>query len=127
MGFKEKLQEKIEKNSVKSTLSWTDKSGNFHTEDVLLKRSRIPLVGDWGRIYPPINENGSMNWMNFLFGGYKNLVKLLLFGAIIAMVLFAFSEIFHSIELFKSQPCVQGCIELAKQQVTNLPNLPNFG
>lgn len=92
MGFKEKLQKKIEKNTVKSELSWTDGSGDVHTEEVLLKRSRLPLIGDWGRIYPPIEERGDgslkVNWANFFFGGKKNLIKLIIIFAILGLLFF---------------------------------------
>lgn len=86
MGLKQKLQERIERDAVRSTLSYTDSSGNEITEDVLLKRSKIPLVGDWGRIYPPLNEDGSWNIANALFGGKKNLIKLISIMLILALL-----------------------------------------
>ena len=55
-------------------------------EDVLLKRSSLPLIGDWGRIYPPLNEDGSYNWMNTIFGGRKNLIKLLAVMFVLALL-----------------------------------------
>ncbi len=123
MNFKEKIQAKIEKNTIESTLSWTDKKGISKTEKVLLKRSRLPLVGDWGRIYPPLNENGSINWINLIFGGRKNFVRLLLILAVVVMVFVAFGEVFNSFEAFRSQPCVQACINKIQlpPQYLNLP------
>lgn len=123
MGIKEKLQERIEKNAVKSEMSWTDKKGKTHTEEVYLKRSRMPLIGDWARIYPPVDENGNWNWINLIFGGKKNFIKLLAIFAIVLMVLFAFNEVFSSFELFKNQPCVQSCIEMEKLKIVQLPKL----
>lgn len=76
MGFKENLQKRIEKNAVKSILTYEDE-GQMITEEVLLKRSKLPLIGDWARIYPPLNEDGSWNFMNAVFGGKKNLMKLI--------------------------------------------------
>ena len=73
MGIKEILQNRIEKDAVKSTLSYTKRDGESITEEVLLKRSKLPLVGDWARIYPPLNEDGSWNLPNLIFGGKKNL------------------------------------------------------
>lgn len=75
--IKQRIQEIIERNAVVSELSWTDKHGNVHTEEVLLKRSKLPMIGDWSRIYPPINKNGKINFVNLIFGGWKNLYKLL--------------------------------------------------
>jgi len=119
MTLKENLQRKIEKNSVKSIMTWTDKKGD-HTEEVIMKRSNTPLVGDWQRIYPPINEDGSWNWINTIFGGKKNLIKLIMVLGIMAMILFAFNEVFNGIEAFRSTPCVQSCIEMAKNQLPKL-------
>lgn len=86
MGIKETLRKRIEKNCVKSTLTYEKRNGEQVTEEVLLKRSRMPLVGDWGRIYPPLNEDNSWNFMNALFGGKKNLYKLIIMIAILGLL-----------------------------------------
>ena len=104
MGFKENLQKKIEKNAVKSTMSWTDKQGIVHTEEVVMKRSKLPL-GDWQRIYPPVNEDGSWNIMNLLFGGWRNMIKLIIILGIIAFVLLQFYENFNIINTLR-ETCV---------------------
>jgi len=95
--FKEKLLERIERDTVKSELTYRpDKNKPYTTtETVYLKRSKIPLIGDWARIYPPINENGSLNIANLIFGGKKNLIKLILLGAVVAMVLMGYYELFN--------------------------------
>lgn len=103
MSFKEKLQERIERNTVKiPNVSWTDSDGSVHTEDVVLKRSKLAFVGDWSRIYPPINEDGSINWINTIFGGTKNFIKTLLILGILAMFLIGFKEVFNSYEALKA-------------------------
>jgi hypothetical protein len=86
------VQSRIEKDCVKSTLSY-EKKGEVITEDVLLKRSKMPLVGDWGRIYPPLNEDGSWNVMNTIFGGKKNLIKLVLIFIILGLLYWQVSNI----------------------------------
>lgn len=94
MGFIDDLQKRIEKNSVKvPNLTWTDGGGNVNSEDIYLKRSRIPLVGDWGRIYPPIDENGKVNWANLIFGGKQNFFKLLLIMIILALIFYQFTSL----------------------------------
>ena len=103
-SLKEKLQQKIEKDAVKSILNG---------EVVYMKKSRLPLIGDWARIYPPVNEDGTWNIPNLLFGGWKNLFRLFFILALAGMILFAFYEVFQSFEAFRSQPCVQLCIEAA--------------
>ncbi len=97
------IQEKIESGAIKS---------NLNGEIVYLKKSRTPLIGDWARIYPPINEDGSMNWFNFIFGGKKNLVKLIIYLILVGMALFAFKEVFNSYELLRDLPCVQNCLNM---------------
>lgn len=93
--LKKSMQEKIEKNGVKvPDISYTDKDGKVNTESIVLKRNNFPLIGDWSRVYPPVNEDGSWNKINFWFGGKKNLLKLLIILVIVAMMLLAFKEIF---------------------------------
>lgn len=124
MSFKEKLQARIQKNAVKSELSWTDKDGNFHTDTVLLKRSKLPIIGDWARIYPPIDEYGKIKWINLIFGGHRNLIKLIIVLVIIAMVLSQFNDLFIYIDTIKESVCYQSCLETMKQTTT--PSLNSF-
>jgi len=92
--FKERLQKRIEINAIKiPKAEWKDKDGNIHIEDIVLKRSKFPLIGDWGRIYPPLNEDGNINWINVLLGGKQNLIKLIVVMLIIAMMLITISVI----------------------------------
>lgn len=91
----EKWKKRIEKNAFKSQLTYTDRKGKAHTETVYFKRSAMPLVGDWQRIYPPIKENGKVNWINLWFGGKKNLIKTLIVLGIVAMVIFQFYDNFR--------------------------------
>jgi hypothetical protein len=101
--LKPALQKRIETNAVKiPNVTWIDRSGIGHTEDVIIKRSRLPLVGDWARIYPPLNEEGKVNWVNTIFGGRKNFIKLLIVLGLIGMILFAFYEIFSQYEALKT-------------------------
>jgi len=105
-SLKRRLQERIDRNAVKiPNISWSEKDGTTHTEDIILKRSRIPLIGDWTRIYPPINENDKVNWINTIFGGRKNFLSLLLVLGVLALFLLGYYEVFHSFEVYK-QSCV---------------------
>jgi len=88
----ENWKKKIEKNAFKSELTYTDKKGKEHTETVYFKRSSLPVVGDWQRIYPPVDENGKINKMNLWFGGKKNLIKTLIVLGIVTMVVLQFME-----------------------------------
>ena len=94
-NLKQKLQERIERNAVKiPNISWVDKEGKIHTEDIVIKRSRFPLFGDWSRIHPPVNEDGSWNFINLIFGGKKNFIILLIILSIVTMILISFKDIF---------------------------------
>ena len=100
--IKENWQKRIEKNAFVSTLSFIDRDKTTKTERVYFKRSLIPL-GDWGRIYPPIKENGNrIHWTNLIFGGWRNFVKLLIICIIIGLVLLQFYENFQVIETLRN-------------------------
>lgn len=107
---KKKIQRKIEENTVKSTLTWKDKNGE-HEEVVLLKRSKLPLVGDWARIYPILNEDGSWNYVNLLFGGKKNLIKLILILGVLLVLFLGINDILSGCRTIVETPCVQDCIK----------------
>jgi hypothetical protein len=100
MNFKETLQRRIEKNAIKV---------NVNGEDILMKKSGL-LIKDWHRFHPPINEDGSWNWMNFLFGGKSNLVNLLTILGIIALLFIGLGEIFSGMQRIIDTPCVQSCL-----------------
>lgn len=83
---KERASRLIEKNTFKSEMIWYSHKGQVENrENVIMKRSLIPVFGDWVRIYPVRNEDESINWFNFIFGGKKNFAKLLIIFAIIAL------------------------------------------
>ncbi len=101
--LKDSLQKRIEKNAIKiPEATWIDKKGEVHTEDVIIKRSNIPLIGDWSRIYPPIDEEENINWMNALFGGKKNLIKLIVILVIVGLIMLGFREIFSNYEALRT-------------------------
>jgi hypothetical protein len=112
--LKENIQKRTERNAIKSTLTWhktKKRNGKVIkdeeiTETVYLKRSRIPLVGDWGRIHPIVVENsfGELKWKvsNFIFGGRRNFIKLIIVLAIVALVFLGFKEIFTQYDSLRS-------------------------
>ena len=104
--IKAKWQKRIEKNCFKSTLRYTDRHGKVYEEEVYFKRSQPPFIerfGDWGRIYPPLKENGTkVAWLNFFIGGWRNFVKLLIVLVIVAMVVLQFDANFTTIETLRN-------------------------
>lgn len=111
--LKESIQARTERNAIKSTLTWhkTKKrngkiiSDKEITETVYLKRSRLPLIGDWGRIHPIVveEENGELRWKvsNFIFGGRRNFIKLLGVLALVALVFLGYKQIFNQYEALR--------------------------
>lgn len=111
--IKENWRKKIEINAFKSTLTYINRKGikllkkgipkeelpedAIVTEKVYIKRSLLPL-GDWARIHPPIKENGKVHWVNLIFGGKKNLIKLIIILGIIAFIFFQFYNDFQEIQ-----------------------------
>ncbi len=101
--IKKRIIEMIEKNSIKiPNATYTDRKGNQITEDIVVKRSLIPFIGDWSRVYPPLDEYNRINKVNLIFGGKKNLIKLLVVLTIIGLILFAFYEIFSQYDTLKT-------------------------
>lgn len=113
-NLKDKFRERIEKNAIKLTnVEWKDQHNKTHREDVIyIKRSTFPLIGDWGRIYPVVNEDNSWNLTNLIFGGKKNLIKFLVIVTIVGFALFEFNNLFNYIEQLNNLPCVKSCLEI---------------
>jgi len=100
--LKKNLQDRIEENAIKiPNAKYKDKNGKEHKEDLIIKRSKMPIFGDWKRIYPPIDEYGNINWINFIVGGKKNLFRLLAILIILGIVFFAFYNLFTQFESLK--------------------------
>lgn len=81
-----KLQARYERIGVKIPgLNWYNKHNEvIGTEDIVISRGRIPLIGDWGRIYPVLTEEGKPHYVNIVFGGWKNFFKLLIIMGLFA-------------------------------------------
>lgn len=98
--LKEIMMDKIERNAVKSVLD---------NKVVYLKKSKF--FGEWREINPPVNEDGSWNIRNLVFGGSANLFRLIIMLAIAGMFLFALWESNKNLTALLSDPCVQNCIQ----------------
>jgi hypothetical protein len=110
--IKQKWAERIQRNAVKSNLTYIKPKGiklmkekgyteeqvpekYKVTETVFFKRSLLPL-GDWNRIYPPISEDGKkLKVFNFIFGGWRNFIKLIVILVIIGLII---SQYYQNIE-----------------------------
>jgi len=97
MGLKEWTQKQIEKGAVKSVIDG---------ETVILKKSRVPIIGgEWKQIYPPIDENGKVNLLNLVFGGWRNALALGILAIIITMALMHYFEVLNIISYIREN-CV---------------------
>lgn len=110
--FKDNLQRRIENNTYKSELSYEDNDGNIHTEIVLLKKSKMPIFGDWARIYPPIDENRKILWFNLIFGGKRNFIKLIGIIIIISLFFLGYYEAYSNYNALINNDCVQTCLNI---------------
>ncbi len=106
-NLKEKMLLRIERDCVKSELG-----GNI----VYLKKSHFPLIGgEWQEINPPVNEDGTWNIINLIFGGKRNLTILTVILLIFGMVASQFYTNFAYVESLRNIPCVEMCLSnLAK-------------
>lgn len=115
MGLKQWMQKKIEKGAIKSELDG---------EEVYMKKSGF-LIKDWHRFYPPVNEDGSWNWINLLFGGKRNLLRLVIILLIVFMALYGIYEILQGTYALTENLCVQECIRQSTIITnTTFPSLP---
>jgi len=106
-NLKTKLLDRIEKDAVKSEMTYRPtKKAEPITETVYVKRSKIPFIGDWSRIYPPVNEDGTWNLTNLIFGGRKNLIKLIFIAGLVIAALLGYKELFSYVEVLKAT-CIQ--------------------
>lgn len=66
---------------------------------VTKKKNRYKIV------HPAINEDGSWNWMNFLFGGKKNLFKLIGYIGLAILIYLAMNELIANYKFIAENPC----------------------
>lgn len=112
--IKENWQKKIERNAIKlNGVTYVTRKGikllnrgvpysqlpeeTIVTEDIIIKRSVLP-AGDWGIIKPPIKENGKLSLTNLIFGGWRNLIKLIVILTIIGFAFAQYYTDFNTIE-----------------------------
>ena len=109
-GLKNTIKKKFEENTIKNNLTWYW-NGEAHNEVVYLKRSRMPFVGDWARVYPPVNlENNKWNIINLTIGGFKNFIKLIFFLSIVALFVYQIHLLGTQNEMLREIPCVKALI-----------------
>jgi hypothetical protein len=127
----ERWAEKTKKNTYVNDMEYTKKDKTY-TEKVYLKRSTMPL-GDWKRVYAPfyfddegnviMNRKGTrpkVNYINLIFGGWRNLVLLIVLLTIAGMVLIQFSTNYNYIDTLHSIPCVQDYLNQSRINISNL-------
>jgi len=90
MGFKEWMQKRIEKDAVVSHL---------YGRKVVLKKSTLPIIGgEWKEIHPPLDENGKWNYINLIFGGWRNFVTLLVILGLVGLFLIQYIDAINIIK-----------------------------
>jgi hypothetical protein len=77
-------------------------------ETIELNGEKVHLKKDyfgWRIIYPYRNEDGSINWINLLFGGRKNLVTLILYMLIVFLLYMGIQELISAYKVIANNPC----------------------
>lgn len=86
---------------------------------VYLKRDMF----GWRIVNPIKNENGSINWINLLVGGWRNFVFLLWIMILILLMLYGHYELTDSMRQVVDKPCAfcEDCHDHI--QILNYPNI----
>jgi len=109
--LKETLMNRIQQNSIKSELTYTDNKGIEHTETVYLKHGKSKF-DTWHSVELPIDEETKKwNIANALFGGKRNLIKLLFYLAIVALFFLSSKEIASQYTALSNLDCVKVCLK----------------
>jgi len=74
-------------------------------------------------VYPNQNENGSINWINLLIGGWGNLFKLLFVLFIIFCFIFGTMEMISSCKDMAKNPCKYISIDCSINSGIEIPKL----
>jgi len=99
MGFKEWMHKRIEKDAVVSYLDG---------KKVILKKSSVPIIGgEWKEIHPPLDENGRWNYINLIFGGWRNFVTLLIVLGLVGLFVMQYLDAIHLIKQLQ-ETCICG-------------------
>lgn len=101
------------KKSLYAKFLSTTRTVEIDGEKIYLKRS----MGEWRRIYPPINEDGSWNKRNAIFGSKNTAIATAIYVVIALFVILTFHEYSTNTTSFLNQPTVQACLEQAGYQI----------
>ena len=70
-------------------------------EKVFLKKNMF----GYSVVHPVKNQDGSINWINMLIGGWGNLFKLLFVLLVILLFIYGVKEMMESCKDFTANPC----------------------
>ena len=111
-GGKNEMFEKI-KNVIKKKIEEGTIKSYLDGEIVYLKKSKLPIIGgEWSQVHLPLNEDDTWNIPNLLFGGWRNLAKLLVILFIVGFVVLQMVNDMNIIKSLLENPCVQSCIKM---------------
>ena len=77
-------------------------------KSVLIDEEQVDLVKDklgYRVVHPISNADGKINWVNFLFGGYNNLLRLSIYISIAILLLIGINELIGQYKLIADNPC----------------------
>lgn len=56
-------------------------------------------------VYPIRNPDGKINWINLLFGGKANAIRIIFYIIIIVLLYFGINELISQYKLIAANPC----------------------
>ena len=80
---------------------WIEASQLPEGEKVYLIKDRF----GYRTIEPWKNEDGKINWFNFIFGGKRGLVQLIIIMIITSIIYLGVSELLNNYEIIATNPC----------------------
>jgi hypothetical protein len=90
-------------------------------EQVYLKKS----FDGWRVVHPIRNEDGSLNWVNLIFGGRSNLIKLMFLVLILSLFFFGVNELLEAYKEVARNPCnfCKDCLNNEASKINKLLNI----
>lgn len=80
---------------------WIEASQLPEGEKVYLKKD----FAGWRVISPWRNDNGTINWFNFIFGGKRNLYLLIFLLILAALIFVGIKELISNYQFIADNPC----------------------
>ena len=95
-------------------------------ERIHLQKSQYgtKLLDYWRVVEPIKKEDGSFNWPSILFGGYRNIVPIIVVTIFFIFLSLGIHEIFSGCNALANNPCIFSCMNQSSTSVISV--MPTF-